>query len=107
MVAEAAIMVVAEEAVNDKARITLAWPMQQREVFAPILAPMCLTTVRSLQQTKCELHGKSLCSMLAPNMGKTLSMDCRKITVFLVEPVHTDDVLMRHGVREVMIRTGH
>jgi hypothetical protein len=29
-----------------------------------------------------------------------------KITVVLVEPAHTDDVLMIHGVREVMIRTG-
>jgi hypothetical protein len=26
-----------------------------------------------------------------------------KITVVLIKPVHTDDVLMRHGVREVMI----
>jgi acetylglutamate synthase len=29
-----------------------------------------------------------------------------KITDILVEPVNTDDVLMRHGVREVMIQTG-
>jgi hypothetical protein len=29
-----------------------------------------------------------------------------KITVVLAKPVHTDDVLMRHSVREIMIRTG-
>jgi hypothetical protein len=29
-----------------------------------------------------------------------------KITVGLIEPVHTNDVLMIHSVREVMIRTG-
>jgi hypothetical protein len=28
------------------------------------------------------------------------------ITVVLVEPMHMDDVLMRQGVREVMIRNG-
>jgi hypothetical protein len=29
-----------------------------------------------------------------------------KITVILVEPVHTDDVLFKHGMRETMIRNG-
>jgi hypothetical protein len=29
-----------------------------------------------------------------------------KITVILVEPVHTDDVLLKHGLRETMIRQG-
>ena len=39
--------------------------------------------------------------------GKDISNELQdKITVILVEPVHTDDVLMRHGVREVIIRTG-
>jgi hypothetical protein len=28
-----------------------------------------------------------------------------KINVIIFDPVHTDDVLMRHGAREVMIRT--
>jgi hypothetical protein len=28
------------------------------------------------------------------------------ITVILVKPVHTDDVLLKHGVRETMIRKG-
>jgi hypothetical protein len=52
MVAEAAVVVVVEDAFKDEAIITLARPMQKREVFAPILAPMCLTMFRSLQQTK-------------------------------------------------------
>jgi hypothetical protein len=54
MVAEAAVVVVVEDAVEDEARITLAQQMQQIEVFVPILAPLCLTKVRSLQQTN---HG--------------------------------------------------
>jgi hypothetical protein len=29
-----------------------------------------------------------------------------KITVILVEPVHTDDVLVKHGLRETLIRKG-
>jgi hypothetical protein len=29
-----------------------------------------------------------------------------KITVILVEPVHTDDVLFKHSLRETMIRNG-
>jgi hypothetical protein len=29
-----------------------------------------------------------------------------KITVILIEPVHTDDVLMKHSLRETMIRYG-
>jgi hypothetical protein len=59
MVAEDAAMVVMEDAIEDEARTTLAWPMQQREVSAPILAPMCLTMVRILQQIKCALHGRN------------------------------------------------
>jgi hypothetical protein len=30
-----------------------------------------------------------------------------KITVILVEPVHTDDVLLKHSLRETMILNGH
>jgi hypothetical protein len=29
-----------------------------------------------------------------------------KITVILVEPVHTDDVILKHSLRETMIRNG-
>jgi hypothetical protein len=29
-----------------------------------------------------------------------------KITVILIEPVHTDDVLLKHSLRETMIRNG-
>jgi hypothetical protein len=30
----------------------------------------------------------------------------KKSTVILVEPVHTDDVLLKHSLRETMIRNG-
>jgi hypothetical protein len=59
-----------EDAVEDEARITLARSMQQEKVFVPILAPICLTTVRSLQQIKCVLHGKSWHSMSEPTMAR-------------------------------------
>jgi hypothetical protein len=50
---------VVEDAVKDEARITLARLMQQGNVSAPTLVPMCLTKVINLQQTKCEPHGRS------------------------------------------------
>jgi hypothetical protein len=59
MVAADAVVVLAEDAVEDETRITLARPMQQGKVSAPTLKPMCLTLVRSLQQTKYELHAIS------------------------------------------------
>jgi hypothetical protein len=62
---------VVEDVVEDEARIILAQPMKQREVFVSILALMCMTKVRSLHQTKCALHGKSLCIILAPTTDKT------------------------------------
>jgi hypothetical protein len=41
------------------------------------------------------------------NYGQDISNELQnKITVILVEPVHTDDVLTRHGVKEFMIRNG-
>jgi hypothetical protein len=79
MVAVDAVVVVpiAVEAVEDELRIILAPPMNQREVCVPILAQMCLTMVKSLQQIKCAPHGKSLYSMLAPTVDKTLTTNCR------------------------------
>jgi hypothetical protein len=42
------------------------------------------------------------------NYGQDINNDFQNtITVVLIEPVHTDDVLMINGVREVMIQTGH
>jgi hypothetical protein len=48
---------------------------------------------------------------LAQYVGTNYGQDIRnklqnKITVILVEPVHTDDVLVKHGLRETMIRKG-
>jgi hypothetical protein len=76
-----AVEVAVEDTVDDEARITLARPMQQEKFFVPILAPMCLTTVRSLQHIKCILHGKSWHSMLEPTMGKTSVTNCRTISL--------------------------
>jgi hypothetical protein len=58
MVALDAVVVLIEDEVGDEARITPSRPMQKGKVFAPTLAPMCLTMVRNLQQTRCELHGR-------------------------------------------------
>jgi hypothetical protein len=42
------------------------------------------------------------------NYGQDISNELQnKITVILVEPVHTDDVLLKHSLRETMIRNGH
>jgi hypothetical protein len=41
------------------------------------------------------------------NYGQDINNELQKhITVVLIEPVQTNDVLARHSVREVMIRTG-
>jgi hypothetical protein len=77
MVAVDAVEVTVVDAVEDEARSTLARPMQQGKFFVPILAPMCLTTVRSMQQIKCALHGKSWHSMSEPTMGKTSATNFR------------------------------
>jgi hypothetical protein len=42
------------------------------------------------------------------NYGQDINNELQnKVWVVLTEPVHTDDVLARHSVREVMIRNGH
>jgi hypothetical protein len=48
---------------------------------------------------------------LAQYVGTNYGQDTRnklqnKITVILVEPVHTDDVILKHSLRETMIRSG-
>jgi hypothetical protein len=48
---------------------------------------------------------------LAQYVGTNYEQDISKelqneITVILVEPVHTDDLLVKHGLRETMIRKG-
>jgi hypothetical protein len=97
---------IAVDAVEDEVKIILYLPMQQREVCVPILAQMYLTMVKSLQQTKCVPHGKSLYSV-GTNYGQDINNELQnKVWVILTEPVHTNDVLARHSVREVMIRNG-
>jgi hypothetical protein len=42
------------------------------------------------------------------NYGQDISNELQnKITVILVEPVRTDDVLLKHSLRENMIRNDH
>jgi hypothetical protein len=50
---------------------------------------------------------EKLVHYVGTNYGQDINNELQnKITVILVDPVHTYDVLMRHGVSEVMIRTG-
>jgi hypothetical protein len=50
---------------------------------------------------------EKLVQYIGTNYGQDISNELlNKSTVILIEPVHTDNVLTRHGIREVMIRTG-
>jgi hypothetical protein len=50
---------------------------------------------------------ENLVQYVGTNYGKYISKELQnKITAIIVEPVHTYNILMRHGVREAMIQTG-
>jgi hypothetical protein len=50
---------------------------------------------------------ENLAQYVGTNYGQDISNGLQnKITVILVEPVHTDDVLLKHSLRETMIRNG-
>jgi hypothetical protein len=50
---------------------------------------------------------EKLAQYVRTNYGQDISNELQnKITVILVEPVHTDDVLLKHSLRETMIRNG-
>jgi hypothetical protein len=50
---------------------------------------------------------EKLAQYVGTNYGQEISNGLQnKITVILIEPVHTDDVLLKHGLRETMIRKG-
>jgi hypothetical protein len=50
---------------------------------------------------------EKLMQYVGTNYGQYINNESQnKITVVLIEPVHTNDVLMRHSEREVMIRSG-
>jgi hypothetical protein len=50
---------------------------------------------------------EKLAQYVGTNYGQDISNELQnKITVILVEPVHTDDVLLKHNLRETMIRNG-
>jgi hypothetical protein len=50
---------------------------------------------------------ENLAQYVRTNYGQDISNELQKnITVILVDPVHTDDVLMKHSLRETMIHNG-
>jgi hypothetical protein len=50
---------------------------------------------------------EKLVQYVGTNYGQDISNELQnKITVILVKPVHTDDVLLKHILRETMIRNG-
>jgi hypothetical protein len=50
---------------------------------------------------------EKLAQYVGTNYGQDISNELQnKITIILVEPVHTDDVLLKHSLRETMIRNG-
>jgi hypothetical protein len=50
---------------------------------------------------------ENLTQYVGTNYGQDISNELQnKITVIIVEPVHTDDVLLKHSLRETMIRNG-
>jgi hypothetical protein len=50
---------------------------------------------------------EQLAQYVGTNYGQDISNELQsKITVILIEPVHTDDVLLKHSMRETMIRNG-
>jgi hypothetical protein len=50
---------------------------------------------------------EKLVQYVGTNYGQDISNELQnKITLIIVDPVHMDDFLMRHGVRDAMIRTG-
>jgi hypothetical protein len=75
-VVEVAVMEVAEDVVEDEARTTLAWPIQWRRAFVPILEINYLTMDINMHHIKCEPLGRNLCSMLVPIMDNTPAMNC-------------------------------
>jgi hypothetical protein len=50
---------------------------------------------------------EKLAHYVGANVGHDISNELQSnITVILIEPGHTDDVLLKHGLRETMIRKG-
>jgi hypothetical protein len=50
---------------------------------------------------------EKLVQYVGTNYGQDINNELQnKITIVLIEPVHTSDVIARHSVREVMIRNG-
>ena len=61
----------AADEVEDEEKITLERAALPREDCATLLAPACLTTDRSRQQTKQYHHGRNSCNTLACITDKT------------------------------------
>jgi hypothetical protein len=51
---------------------------------------------------------ENLAQYVGTNYGQDISNELQnKMTVILIEPVHTDDVLLKNSLIETMIRNGH
>ena len=61
----------AADEIEAKNTTTMARAAQLREDCATLLAPVCLTTARSRQQTKQDHRGRNLCNTLARITDKT------------------------------------
>jgi hypothetical protein len=105
-VAVDAVEVAGEDAVEDKARITLARPMQTKGLCAN-LGTNVFDYGQKYAADQMRTSWEKLAQYVGTSYGQDISNELQnKITVILVEPVHTDDVLLKHSLRETMIRNG-
>jgi hypothetical protein len=107
MVAVDAVDVAVEDTVEDEAIVTLVWPMQQEKVFLPNLGTNVFDYGQKSAADQMRNSWEKLAQYVGTNYGQDISDELQnKITVILVEPVQTDYVLLKHGLRETIIRKG-
>jgi hypothetical protein len=106
-VAVDAVEVSMEDAVEDEARITLARPMQQEKVRCANLGTNVFDYGQKSAADQMRTSLEKLAQYVGTNYGQDISNELQnKITAILVEPVHTDDVILKHSLRETMIHNG-
>jgi hypothetical protein len=95
-----------EDAVEEEARTILARTIQQKGICTNIGTNVFDYGQKSAAD-QMRTSWENIVQYVDTNYGQDISNELQnKIIVVLIDPVHTDDVLMRHGVREVMIWTG-
>jgi hypothetical protein len=106
MVAVDAVVVLTEDAVRDEVRTTLDRPVQWKSICTN-LGTNVFDYGQKSAADQMQTSWENLVQYAGTNYGQDIINELQnKITVILVKPVHTDDVLTRHGVREFMIRNG-